>query len=60
MGLSASMGGICSPFFGWLGDHWGLSTTFLALAVTGLLPLVTAWLVNPRVNADSDNTRAYR
>ncbi len=51
MGLGVATGGVCSPLLGWIGDHWGLEMSFMAMAALALIATAGSWLVDARVNA---------
>ncbi len=57
MGLSVAMGGVCSPILGWIGDNWGLDTTFLVMSCLAVLAAVCSWLVDPTVNAPGKSSK---
>ena len=44
LGLSVSIGGIVAPFLGRIGDHYGLTHTFLAIAVVAAAAVVLSFL----------------
>lgn len=45
LGIAVSVGGMMSPVFGYLGDHWGLGAAFYAAAVmAAVATLVGFWL----------------
>ena len=46
LGMAVSVGGIVMPAFGRIGDLWGLRTTFAAVTVLAVVPLLFAFLLN--------------
>lgn len=46
LGLSTTVGGMTQPGLGWLADTWGLSSVFIALAATGVLGAIFAFLLS--------------
>lgn len=58
LGLSGAVGGICAPLMGWIGDHWGLNTSFGCLSVLALVATISAFRVDASVNAQKGSVNA--
>ena len=47
LGIAVSIGGIAVPLLGMLGDRFGLSAAFLAIAAIAVIPLVGSFFLAP-------------
>lgn len=55
LGLSISVGGVCSPILGAIGDRFGLTTALYVIVVIAFIGLLgAAWIRNPQVTASKE------
>ena len=45
LGLAISVGGICSPLLGNIGDSYGLTATFYVLSGVTLIAIIGTWFI---------------
>lgn len=43
LGLAVTIGGLAAPFFGYLGDHYGLIAVFAAIAACGVVAMLASF-----------------
>ncbi len=47
IGLAVSIGGLTTPLLGWIADHYGLGTTFAAIAAVPVIAALAAFTLTP-------------
>ncbi len=54
VGLGVSFGGIVTPLLGWIGDNYGLTTTFKTLAVCSIVLMLVTYII-PSITSPKDS-----
>ena len=50
LGLSTAVGGISAPIIGWIGDHFGLVTSFQVMAGLAVIATVVTFFIDANAN----------